>query len=100
LGGRGARAGQLRGALGGLVRVAPHLPEAPECRADPEAGLRLARFHRPGERSADVVPLRAETLEPLALLRAPQAQFGFFGEHEVEACVSTPDRLVVTAVRQ
>ena len=41
-----------------------------------------------------------ETLEPLALLRALQAQLGFFGEHEVEAGVSTPDGLAVTAVRQ
>ena len=95
----GAEREQLPQALTGLVLVAPHLPEAPECRADPETDLRLACFDRPGERGADVVPLRVETLEPLALLRAPQARLGFFGEHEVEACVSTPDGLAVAAVR-
>ena len=96
----GAEREQLLQALAPLLLVAPQLPEAPERRADPEADLRLACIHRPGERSADVVPLCVETLEPLALLRAEQARLGLLGQHEVEAGVPTPDGLAVAARRQ
>ena len=66
----GAECEQLLQSLPGFLFVVPQLPVAPEGRADPEARLRVACLHRPGERSADVVPLGVEALEPLALLRA------------------------------
>ena len=80
--------------------MVPQLPEAPERRADPQADLRLACIQRPVERGADVVPLRVEALEPLALLWAEQARLGLLGQREVEGGVPTTDGLVVAARRQ
>ena len=80
--------------------MVPQLPEAPERRADPQAHLRLACIQRPGERSADVVPLGVEALEPLALLWAEQAWLCLLGQDEVVRGVPSSDVLSVAARRQ
>ena len=72
----GAEREQVLQALAALLHEAPQLPVAPERRADPEADVRFACLQRPAERSADVVALCVETLEPLALLGAEQARLG------------------------
>ena len=96
----GAEREQLLQSLAGFQFVVPQLPEAPERRADPQAHLRLACIQRPGERSADVVSLGVEALEPLALLRAEQAWLGLLGQDEVEGGVPTSDGVAVAARRQ
>ena len=79
---------------------APELPEAPERRADPEPDVRFACFQRPRERGADVVALRVETLEPLALVRPEQSRLGRLREHEAVLGVPTTDGFAVAASRE
>ena len=96
----GAEREQLLQSLAGFQFIVPQLPEAPEGRADPAGRPRLAGIQRPGERSADVVPLCVETLEPLALLRAEQARLGLLRQREVEGSVPTADGIAVAARHQ